>query len=83
MIVGKRFYTFAAVFLALLCLTSAGGLPFATVFKGGPQFDRLVQQAQPAPGEVLVSVRSVGLNQFDIDLRENISRWPLPLQWIL
>ncbi len=46
MIVGKRFYTFAAVFLALLCLTSAGGLPFATVFKGGPQFDRLVQQAR-------------------------------------
>lgn len=32
-----------------------------------------------AEDEVLVRVRSVGLNHFDIDLRENISRWPLPL----
>jgi NADPH:quinone reductase-like Zn-dependent oxidoreductase len=34
-------------------------------------------------GEVVVRVRACGLNHFDIDLRENISRWPLPLPWTL
>ncbi len=33
--------------------------------------------------EVLVRVRSCALNHFDIDLRENVSRWPLPLPWTL
>jgi hypothetical protein len=46
MVFGKRFGTLAALFLGLVCLTSGAGLPFATVFKGGEQFDRLVQQAQ-------------------------------------
>jgi NADPH:quinone reductase-like Zn-dependent oxidoreductase len=34
-------------------------------------------------GEVIVRVRACGLNHFDIDLRENVSRWPLPLPWTL
>jgi NADPH:quinone reductase-like Zn-dependent oxidoreductase len=39
----------------------------------------------PALGDddVLVRVRSCALNHFDIDLRENLSRWPLRLPWIL
>jgi NADPH:quinone reductase-like Zn-dependent oxidoreductase len=37
----------------------------------------------PAEGEVLVRVRACGLNHFDVDLRENVSRWPLPLPWTL
>ncbi|MGI9658747.1 MAG: zinc-binding dehydrogenase, partial [Gaiellaceae bacterium] len=32
---------------------------------------------------VLVRVRACGLNHFDVDLRENVSRWPLPLPWTL
>ncbi|MEZ5100032.1 MAG: zinc-binding dehydrogenase [Thermoleophilia bacterium] len=35
------------------------------------------------PDDVLVRIRACGLNHFDVDLRENISRWPLPLPWIL
>ncbi len=38
---------------------------------------------EPAAGNVLVRVRSCALNHFDIDLRENISRWPLQLPHIL
>ena len=40
---------------------------------------------EPALGDddVLVRVRSCALNHFDIDLRENVSRWPLELPWIL
>ena len=38
---------------------------------------------EPAAGEVLVRIRSCGLNHFDIDLRENVSRWPLELPHIL
>ncbi|MCY4087060.1 MAG: zinc-binding dehydrogenase [Actinomycetia bacterium] len=34
-------------------------------------------------GEVVVRVRACGLNHFDVDLRENASRWPLPLPWTL
>lgn len=34
-------------------------------------------------GEVVVRVRACGLNHFDVDLRENVSRWPLPLPWTL
>jgi NADPH:quinone reductase-like Zn-dependent oxidoreductase len=34
-------------------------------------------------GEVVIRVRACGLNHFDIDLRENVSRWPLPLPWTL
>ena len=33
---------------------------------------------EPGEGEVLVRIRSCGLNHFDVDLRENVSRWPLP-----
>ena len=48
---------------------------------GGRDVLRLedVPTPEPGPGEVLVRIRSCGLNHFDIDLRENISRWPLPL----
>lgn len=38
---------------------------------------------EPAAGEVLVRIRSCALNHFDIDLRENVSRWPLQLPHIL
>jgi len=39
----------------------------------------------PVPGEdeVLVRVRSCALNHFDVDLRENLSRWDFPLPWTL
>lgn len=37
----------------------------------------------PGDGEVVVRVRACALNHFDIDLRENISRWPLNLPWTL
>jgi NADPH:quinone reductase-like Zn-dependent oxidoreductase len=42
-----------------------------------------VPTPEPGEGEVLVRIRSSALNHFDIDLRENISRWPLPLPHIL
>jgi NADPH:quinone reductase-like Zn-dependent oxidoreductase len=42
-----------------------------------------VPTPEPGPGEVLVRIRSCALNHFDIDLRENISRWPLELPHIL
>jgi len=50
---------------------------------GGRDVLRLEEVADPAPGEdeVLVRVRACALNHFDIDLRENVSRWPLPLPW--
>jgi NADPH:quinone reductase-like Zn-dependent oxidoreductase len=38
---------------------------------------------EPGEGEVLVRVRACALNHFDVDLRENVSRWPLPLPWTL
>lgn len=52
---------------------------------GGREVLRLDEVPDPVPGddEVLVRVRSCGLNHFDVDLRENISRWPLPLPWTL
>lgn len=37
----------------------------------------------PGDGEVLVRVRACALNHFDIDLRENLSRWPVALPWTL
>lgn len=42
-----------------------------------------VPDPEPGEGEVLVRVRACGLNHFDVDLRENVSRWPLPLPWTL
>jgi NADPH:quinone reductase-like Zn-dependent oxidoreductase len=42
-----------------------------------------VPTPEPTAGEVLVRIRSCALNHFDIDLRENISRWPLHLPHIL
>src|SRR5207248_11788418 len=52
---------------------------------GGRDVLRLEETPTPEPagGEVLVRVRACALNHFDIDLRENISRWPLPLPHIL
>jgi len=52
---------------------------------GGREVLRLEElpTPEPAAGEVLVRVRACALNHFDIDLRENISRWPLPLPHIL
>ena len=46
---------------------------------------RVEEVPDPALGDddILVRVRSCALNHFDIDLRENVSRWPLPLPWIL
>lgn len=52
---------------------------------GGRDVLQLEDVPDPEIGheDVLVRVRSCGLNHFDIDLRENVSRWPLPLPWIL
>jgi NADPH:quinone reductase-like Zn-dependent oxidoreductase len=52
---------------------------------GGPEVLRVEEVPDPALGDddVLVRVRSCALNHFDIDLRENVSRWPLRLPWIL
>jgi NADPH:quinone reductase-like Zn-dependent oxidoreductase len=52
---------------------------------GGRDVLRLedVPDPEPRPGEVLVRVRACALNHFDVDLRENVSRWPLELPWIL
>jgi NADPH:quinone reductase-like Zn-dependent oxidoreductase len=52
---------------------------------GGREVLRLEEVPDPVPGddEVLVRVRSCALNHFDIDLRENVARWPLPLPWTL
>jgi NADPH:quinone reductase-like Zn-dependent oxidoreductase len=52
---------------------------------GGRDVLRYEDAPDPEPGEeeVLVRIRSCGLNHFDVDLRENVSRWPLPLPWTL
>jgi NADPH:quinone reductase-like Zn-dependent oxidoreductase len=52
---------------------------------GGRDVLRLedVPTPEPGDGEVLVRIRACALNHFDVDLRENISRWPLPLPHIL
>jgi NADPH:quinone reductase-like Zn-dependent oxidoreductase len=52
---------------------------------GGPEVLRVEEVPDPAVGDddVLIRVRSCALNHFDVDLRENLSRWPLPLPWIL
>jgi NADPH:quinone reductase-like Zn-dependent oxidoreductase len=52
---------------------------------GGREVLTLEDVPDPVPGEgeVLVRVRSCALNHFDIDLRENVSRWPLALPWTL
>jgi NADPH:quinone reductase-like Zn-dependent oxidoreductase len=52
---------------------------------GGREVLRLEDVPDPVagPGEVLVRVRSCALNHFDVDLRENVSRWPLELPWTL
>lgn len=52
---------------------------------GGRDVLQLEEVPDPIPGdgEVLIRVRACGLNHFDIDLRENVSRWPLPLPWTL
>jgi NADPH:quinone reductase-like Zn-dependent oxidoreductase len=52
---------------------------------GGPEVLRAEDVPDPPLGDddVLVRVRSCALNHFDIDLRENLSRWPLRLPWIL
>jgi len=52
---------------------------------GGRDVLRLddVPDPVPADDEVLVRVRACALNHFDIDLRENLSRWPLELPWTL
>ena len=52
---------------------------------GGRDVLRHEDVDDPTPGEdeVLIRVRACALNHFDIDLRENVSRWPLPLPWTL
>jgi NADPH:quinone reductase-like Zn-dependent oxidoreductase len=52
---------------------------------GGREVLRLEDVPDPVvgPGEVLVRVRACALNHFDVDLRENLSRWPLELPWTL
>ena len=52
---------------------------------GGREVLQLDEVADPVPadGEVLVRVRSCALNHFDVDLRENVSRWPISLPWTL
>jgi NADPH:quinone reductase-like Zn-dependent oxidoreductase len=52
---------------------------------GGRDVLRLedVPTPEPGEGEVLVRIRACALNHFDVDLRENVSRWPLPLPHIL
>jgi NADPH:quinone reductase-like Zn-dependent oxidoreductase len=52
---------------------------------GGRDVLRLenVPTPEPGDGEVLVRVRACALNHFDVDLRENVSRWPLPLPHVL
>jgi NADPH:quinone reductase-like Zn-dependent oxidoreductase len=52
---------------------------------GGRDVLRLedVPTPEPGEGEVLVRIRACALNHFDVDLRENISRWPLPLPHVL
>ena len=49
---------------------------------GGPEVLCVEEVPEPALGDddVLVRVRSCALNHFDIDLRENVSRWPLELR---
>jgi NADPH:quinone reductase-like Zn-dependent oxidoreductase len=48
---------------------------------GGPEVLQLEEIPNPEPGddEVLVRVRACGVNHFDIDVRDGVSRWPLPL----
>jgi len=52
---------------------------------GGRDVLRLedVPTPEPGDGEVLVRIRACALNHFDVDLRENVSRWPLPLPHVL
>ena len=52
---------------------------------GGRDVLRLedVRTPEPGEGEVLVRIRACALNHFDVDLRENVSRWPLPLPHVL
>ncbi|MCI0635836.1 MAG: zinc-binding dehydrogenase [Actinobacteria bacterium] len=52
---------------------------------GGRDVLRLDDVPDPVPGddEVLVRVRACALNHFDVDLRENVSRWPVALPWTL
>ncbi len=38
-----------------------------------------VDDPVPGPGEVVVGVRGCGLNHLDVDLREGVSRFPVPL----
>ncbi len=52
---------------------------------GGREVLRLeeVPTPEPAEGDVLVRIRACALNHFDVDLRKNIARLPLPLPHIL
>ena len=52
---------------------------------GGRDVLRLDDVPDPVPGDddVLVRVRACALNHFDVDLRENVSRWPVALPWTL
>lgn len=48
---------------------------------GGPdvlQYET-VEDPVAGPGEVVVRVRGVGLNHLDVDIREGVSRFPVPL----
>ena len=48
---------------------------------GGPEVLRYEDAPDPKPqaGEVLIRVRACGINHVDLDLREGVSRFPLPL----
>jgi NADPH:quinone reductase-like Zn-dependent oxidoreductase len=52
---------------------------------GGREVLRLDDVPDPVQGadDVLIRVRACALNHFDVDLRENIARWPLALPWTL
>jgi NADPH:quinone reductase-like Zn-dependent oxidoreductase len=42
-----------------------------------------VAEPRPGPGEVLIDVAACALNHLDVDVREGVSRFPVPLPFIL
>lgn len=52
---------------------------------GGPEVLRVdeVPDPEPGPGEVVLRVTASALNHLDVDIREGVSRFPVPLPHIL